>query len=76
MKKLSSIRKSNRNHEFETPTTQFPVQAAAETQPKGLHNRNSSKPTQLNRGAAEAPPHTKPIGDMRRSIHPGNRKEP
>ena len=75
MKKQATIRKSNRNREGETATTQFPIQTAGETQPRGLYNRSSSKPTQLNKGAAESP-HTKPAGDLRRGNYPGNRKEP
>jgi hypothetical protein len=75
MKKLSSIHKGSRVRENETPTTQLPMQAFSASQPKGLFNRPSAKPTQLNKGAAEAP-HTRPVGDMRRGIHTANRKQP
>jgi hypothetical protein len=75
MKKQSTIHRSNRVRESETPTTQFPVQAFSETQPKGLHSGSSAGTTRLSAGAAEAP-HTKPVGDQRRTTHPGGRKQP
>lgn len=75
MKKQSVIHKSSRIRDTETPTTQFPMQALGETQPRGLHSRSSAKPTHLRTGAAEAP-HTRPVGDLRRSTHPGGRKQP
>jgi hypothetical protein len=75
MKKQSTIHRSNRIRESETPTTQFPVQTFTETQPKGLHSRSGSKTAHLNTGAAESP-HTKPVGDQRRSKLLGVRKQP
>lgn len=75
MKKQSSIHRSNRVRESETPTTQFPPPAFSETQPRGLHSRSSAKPTHLRTGAAEAP-HTKPVSDQRRTTLPGGRKQP
>lgn len=71
MKKLSSIHRSNRVRETETPTTQFPVQTPIAPQPKGLHNR--SQAAHLDAGAAE--PRTKPV-NMRNGSHPTGRKQP
>jgi len=75
MKKQSTIHRSSRIRETETPTTQFPVQTFTETQPKGLHNRSNSKLMHLDTGAAEAA-HTRPVSDHGRSKLPGVRKQP
>lgn len=70
MKKLSSIHRSNRVPETETPTTQFPVQTPSASQPKGVHSR--SQAAHLDAGAAE--PHTKPVGNLHHG--PAGRKQP
>lgn len=63
MRKQSTMHRSSRSPEIETPTTTFPAPVRTETQPKGLHARDRARPTHLDTGAAES--HTQPV-DMPR----------